>query len=631
MPTRRSARSARLIPVIAVAVVIALSPIAGAGPAPQQRAGPGGQPAPAALSMLSNAAAQPSLPGAPTDPPIGRAFVANETGGAISVIDTATNAVVGTYCLGSDREDDVAGTPAQSLVGPCDQEQDHHRPLYDGHVAPHGAWLTPDGRVLLVANRISGTVVAIDTSVDPAQSCEAPMPPAQCIRAILGYTPTGREPHLATVHPSGHEAWVATRGERFVEVLSLDPALLFGSGRPIERMPRIDTIDTLIGPSMVSFTPDGRYAFLVHAKAPIVQKIDAATRQVIGSQAVPAPFTPFGLVTPEGQQLYAVHKNAGTVSILRTGDLGFVVQGLPVGPRANHVYFVGNLAYVTIGGPAAGTGAPDPMGGLVVINRQSHKVVAASPGFQGRPDVPVYAPSGFTEWSGEPHGIWATADGRRLFVGHERGNRITVLDTGNANDPFDDAFIATVTEPLMKQPIDVVIKQGTGGGDPTPTASPAATASRTPSPTVPPPSSTAAATAEATLTATATAPTATAPSASATPPSTATPEPSPTLSAASTAAATPTAARVAVIASPSPNPEPQRGGAAPRVRICHATGSDSNPYVFLEVGESAVLAHRDHGDLIGVESSSDCPTTPAPDFGTAEPRGNPPVRETGGR
>jgi DNA-binding beta-propeller fold protein YncE len=535
---------------------------------------------------LANAAAQPAQQ--LTSPPAGRAFVANETGGAISVIDAATGGVVGTYCLGSDRADDVAGTPAQALVGPCDQEQDHHRPLYDGHAGPHGAWLTPDGRVLLIANRLSGTVVALDTSVDPAQSCESPMPPTPCVNAILGYTPTGREPHLATVHPNGQEAWVATRGERFIEVLMLNTALLFSGARPIDRMPRIATIDTLPGPSMVSFTPDGQFAFVVHAKAPVVHKINAITRQVVASQGVPAPFTPFGLVTPDGQELYTVHKNAGTLSILRTSDLGFVVQGLPVGPRGNHVYYVGNLAYVTIGGPAPGAAAPDPLGGLVIINRQTHAIVAASPGYTGRPDVPAYAPSGFTDWTGEPHGIWATADGGRLLVGHERGNRVTILDTGDPNDPFDDAFVQTVSEPLMRQPIDIVINAGPTGGEPTPTATPTATgvpatATNTPGPAEPSPTST------------------TLPSATSTPPS-------PTLTATTgpVATATHTPAPTSV-----PSATPLRGEALAVVGICHATRSESKPYLYVEVREDAAASHRDHGDIIGVDSQANCPVPAA--------------------
>jgi YVTN family beta-propeller protein len=375
-------------------------------------------------------------------------YVANEASGTISVINAATNAVAATICLGSDPEDDLPGTPGAALLAGGahgDVEADHHKPFYDGHVAPHGLWLTPDGATLLVTNRISGTIVAIDTA-----GCNG-LVTAGCPAAILGYTPVGREPHLATVRPGGREAWVAVRGERYVDVLKLDRDDLTKPGLlPTARMERAGTVATLPGPSMVTFTSDGRHAFVAHGKAPVLQKVDAASRQVVASQTLPAPFTPFALVTPDDREVYLVHKGGrGTLSVLRTTDLGVEVQDLVVGQCANHVAFVGRLAYVTVGGPppCAPAGAPDREGPLHVIDRASRSVVG-----------PVTAPAG--TWTGDPHGIWASSDGRRLYVGHESGNRVTVVDTGaNPDDPRDDTVVATVTDPRMKQPVDLVTRR----------------------------------------------------------------------------------------------------------------------------------------------------------------------------
>ena len=359
----------------------------------------------------------------------GFAYVANEGSGTISVIDTTRNAVVATICLGSDPA--VPGTPQPT--GPCNAETQFRSPFYNGHLDPHGLWLTPDGSVLLVAARISGTVVAIDTATN----------------AVLGYTPVGREPHLATVRPGGTEAWVAIRGEAQIDVLRLDRQALYAPGlRRSERMERIAVIDTMSGPSMVSFTSDGRFAFVAAGKEHRVDKIDAASRQIVASQAVPAPFTPFGLVTPDDRELYLVHKGAGTLSILRTADLGFEVQSLPIGPRANHVFFVGDLAYITIGGPAPTDTNADPEGKVVIVDRATRTVVRELDG---------------PAWGGEPHGIWATPDGRRLYVGHERGNRVTVIDVGAVDDPSDDTVLGRVTgssESLafLKKPIDIVAR-----------------------------------------------------------------------------------------------------------------------------------------------------------------------------
>ncbi|MDQ3811909.1 MAG: hypothetical protein M3336_16625, partial [Chloroflexota bacterium] len=199
------------------------------------------------LGSTTSAIAQ--VTSGPASPISGRIYVANEGSTSVSVFDATTNALVTTICLGSDREDDaIPGTPGMALANngsPCDGEADHHKPFYDGHLGTHGLWLTPDGSTLLVTNRISGTVVAVDTASN----------------RVLGYAPTGREPHLATVRPGGQEAWVAVRS-------------------------------------------NGSYAFVAHDKSRSVQKVDAAARQVVAAAPVPFPFTPFGLVTPDDRELY---------------------------------------------------------------------------------------------------------------------------------------------------------------------------------------------------------------------------------------------------------------------------------------------------------------------------------------
>lgn len=357
----------------------------------------------------------------------GRAYVANEATNTISVIDTATDTIVDTIGLGSDPA--IPGTPQPA--GRHNGEAGHHAAFYNGHVGVHGLWLTPDGAVLLAACRISGTVVAIDTATGN----------------LLGYTPLGREPHLATVHPGAREAWVAIRGEDYVDLLQLDADALYAPGRRrTDRMARIATVDTMPGPSMVSFTADGRSAFVASGKEARVDLIDVATLRIVASQAVPAPFTPFGLVTPDDRELYLVHKGAGTLSILRTADLGVVVAGLPLGPRANHVWFVGRFAYITVGGPAPSEAERDPVGKVVIVDRERHAVVHELTG---------------AAFTGEPHGIWGTPDGR-LYVGHERGNRVTIIDVGAPDDPTDDRVAGTVGGPaealaFLKQPIDIVI------------------------------------------------------------------------------------------------------------------------------------------------------------------------------
>jgi hypothetical protein len=60
-------------------------------------------------------------------------------------------------------------------------------------------------------------------------------------------------------------------------------------------------------------------------------------------------------------------------------------------------------------------------------------------------------PRAGTRHSHRTLGVSATADGRP-YIGHERSNRMTVLNTGNSDDPFDafveGAVTASATAPV---------------------------------------------------------------------------------------------------------------------------------------------------------------------------------------
>ena len=46
--------------------------------------------------------------------------------------------------------------------------------------------------------------------------------------------------------------------------------------------------------------------------------------------------------------------------------------------------------------------------------------------------------------------------------------------------------------------------------------------------------------------------------------------------------------------------------AANKVKVCHATSSETNEVVLVDVSDNALQAHLDHGDVVLPEGESDC-------------------------
>lgn len=304
----------------------------------------------------------------------GTIYTANEISNTISVIDTATGKV-DTVLLG---------------------DEGHHQPLYNGHIDIHGMMPSPDGRMLLVTGRGSSTVVAIDTQT----------------KKIMGYVLPGREPHVATFTPDGREAWVTVRGENYISVI--DPKNMKITGQ----------IPTVNGPSMVIFSQDGKLAFIASQREPALAVIDVSFRKTVTLIPVPSRFSPFLMLSPDGNEVWVTHKDTSQVSIISVKEAK-LVKTFPVGKAPNHLAFVqnakGRFVYVTIAKENV-VEVYEQDGG----NRQIVRIAVGE----------------------EPHGIWPNEDGSKLYVGHEKTNDVRVIDTAT------NKIIATYA--VGKKPIDVV-------------------------------------------------------------------------------------------------------------------------------------------------------------------------------
>ena len=251
-------------------------------------------------------------------------------------------------------------------------------PLYRGQLLVHGMGFSPDHRTLVVVSIGSNSVTFIDTATN----------------GVKHTAYVGRSPHEAMVTPDGKEVWVTIRGEDYVQVLD---------GRTYAPTRRISVPN---GPGMTIFSPDGKYGYVVSSFVAEMVVVDTGTYSVLARVKQASPFSPDVAATPDGKQLWFTLKDIGKTQVVNAQPPFQDIALLDTGPITNHVNFArtaqGQFAYVTVGGLNA--------------------VKVFSTG--DKPELVATIPTGDL-----PHGLWASGDGTRIYVGLENGNGVAAIDT----------------------------------------------------------------------------------------------------------------------------------------------------------------------------------------------------------
>lgn len=252
-------------------------------------------------------------------------------------------------------------------------------PLYKGQVNVHGLGFSPDHKTLVAVSTVTNSVTFIDTATNK----------------VKGTAYIGRNPHEAFFTPDGKEVWATVRGEDHLAVI--DPTTFEETGK----------IKTTSGPGMTIFASDGKLAFVANSFNSQLDVIDVATKKIVKEIKVVSPFSPFVQMTPDGSEAWMTHKDVGKVTRIDAKTLE--VKGvIDSGPISNHLAFGKSgdrtLAYVTIGGENV----------VKVYTTDAEAKLVAT--------IRVGA---------LPHGIWASEDGSRLYVGLENGDGVDVIDAAS--------------------------------------------------------------------------------------------------------------------------------------------------------------------------------------------------------
>lgn len=260
-------------------------------------------------SPVAFAGQAPSSASAP-DIPIShrdRVYAAEQFSNTVSVIDPASNKLLGVIRLGD---------PLPASLSP----------LYTGQLLVHGMGFSPDHRTIAVVAIGSNAVNFIDTATN----------------SVRHVTYVGRSPHEAFFTPDGSEVWVTVRGSNYVSVLD---------GTTYVERARITVPN---GPGMTIFSPDGKYGYVCSSFTPETVVISVADHTIVGHVPQASSFCPNIAATPDGTQVWFTLKDTGKTQVFDARPPFSLLKTIDTGPITNHVNFAhnanGTFAYVTIGG-----------------------------------------------------------------------------------------------------------------------------------------------------------------------------------------------------------------------------------------------------------------------------------------
>ena len=263
----------------------------------------------------------------------------------------------------------------------------------------HDLALARDGKTLFATNLASGRLSVIDTEK------------METVASVY----TGARSHVVALTNDNKQAWIANIGEDAISILDIATLKILGS------------IPTGKGPTGLTFSRDGRFAYVSNQGDKTVAVIDVDSQRVV--KTIPVGTNPHFLILGPDGRIWGCNTGANDIYVIDPNKQE-IVGSFQVGPFPQQIAFgykglAGPNAYVTVAG--------------------FNKVLVLST------DVARMAVLEEIEVGERPNGIWANAQGTRIFVADEGANDVRVIDTGTSQ------VIGAV--PVGRKPIRVVVSR----------------------------------------------------------------------------------------------------------------------------------------------------------------------------
>ncbi|MDF2433866.1 MAG: hypothetical protein JWP44_3497 [Mucilaginibacter sp.] len=261
------------------------------------------------------------------DPNYNEVYVVNNSSNTVSVINTLTNTIKATISVGpspwsvtvsQDGSRAYVADGGNNDVEVINTTTNTVMVTIPAGTNPNALAVSPNGSLIYVNN--SNSVTVINTSTN----------------AVVATIPVGSAPQAILITPDGSKVYEANYASNNVYVINTATNTVAG------------IIPVGVNPGGGSMSPDGSLVYIANEGSNSVSVISTATNAVINT--IPVGASPWGVsVRPDGTQIYVANSGSNTISVVNAST-NAIISTISVGSRPYSFgsFFTGGMGCSTV-------------------------------------------------------------------------------------------------------------------------------------------------------------------------------------------------------------------------------------------------------------------------------------------